>query len=420
MIAFLVFCLLRIFGWVISWMPYAMIHALGRILGIVIYYVHVPFRKKTMTNLAIAFGKTMSERERRKLAKRSFQNLTITSLEFFRLQKSKNRLEEIATIEGGLEVMELLKKGQGVVFVTGHQANWEIPFIAITEKAKGMGIGRPIKNRWLYKWILSIREMHGGKIVTPKNALSQGLKALRNGEFVGIVGDQAFPESSYSYPLFGTRAWTTTAPALLAYKTNSPLVIAFTKRVKGRYHISASPIMWPNCANSLKEEIIHLMDTAMGYLEKSIAARPHEWMWQHDRWKQQGIDHVKREYRYGFILIIFPQDCTAHLELLPLFRLIYPRSFLSFLVPVGTTLDLASTEVYHYTSESDLLLNDWRYQLVIDFYDSKKARRHYQKRGAFKTLTLKKMQRLAQEETELKNILKKSIVKAECLSTVTI
>lgn len=376
MITFLLF---RAVGWFISLLPYRTLHGVGRVLGVMAYYLHRSFRKKTLTNLAIAYGKTKSEEERRKIAKRAFQNLMITCLEFFRLKKSKGKISEIVTMEGGEDVLELMHKGQGVIFLTGHQANWEIPFIGMTARLPGIAIGRPIKNQRLYKWVLSVREMHGGKIVMPRQALKEGLKALRSGKFLGIVGDQAFPESTYSYPLLGTRAWTTSSPALIAYKTNSPLVVAMTKRVKGKYVIHGSPLLWPDTKKPLKDEVKRLMDEAMGYLERSIEERPHEWLWQHDRWKQQTIDHVKRKYRYGFVLVILKEPVRDF----QVFREIYPRSFLTFLAPQGMEIPLADVDVIHYTSEKDLFLNDWRYQMVIDLYGSKKVQRHYKKLGAF-------------------------------------
>ena len=66
-----------------------------------------------------------------------------------------------------------------MIFFCGHQANWETLFIAGNKLFKGIAIGKPIKNILLYKWILSIREKTGGKIVDPKNALKEGLKNLR-------------------------------------------------------------------------------------------------------------------------------------------------------------------------------------------------------------------------------------------------
>src|ERR1700722_16573294 len=105
---------------------------LGNFAGTIAYHLHRPFRKKALANLAIAFGKTKTEEERKKIAKKSFQNLMITCLEFFRFKKSHNNLSEIVTLEKNPEVENLLINKQGIVFLTAHQANWEIPFLALT------------------------------------------------------------------------------------------------------------------------------------------------------------------------------------------------------------------------------------------------------------------------------------------------
>lgn len=417
---FISYCGFRLFGSLIAVCSYKCIHRFGRFAGLIVYHLHRSFRKKTMSNLSIAFGKSKTEEERKQIAKESFQNLTITCLEFFRLKKSKGKLEEIVTTCGGEKVLELMGKGQGMIFLTGHQANWEIPFLAISDKYPGIAIGRPINNRWLYDWVLSVREMNGGKIVMPKNAIRMGLRVLKEGQFIGIVGDQAFPESTYSYPLFQTRAWTTSAPALLAYKTGSPIVVGITKRENNHYYISGSPPIWPNQNNPMKEEVVRMMDLAMGYLEKSIEQTPSQWLWQHDRWKQQGVDHVKRKYRYGFIAIIFPREAQEYLELLPLFRAIYPRSFLSFFVPKGISFSLEGCEVYTYEDEKDLFVRDWRYQLVLDFYNSKSLRRHFLRLGAFHALSLKEMQKIAKDRSSLSQTVKKALCKPECLQNVTL
>lgn len=393
----------RAFGFLLSLLPYSALHAFGRFAGWCAYFLHRPFRKKALANLAIAYGETKSEQERKKLAIASFQNLMITLLEFFRLKKSKGKLEEIVTLEENSEVSGFLEKKQGVIFLTGHQANWEIPFLAVTDRFPGIAIGRPIKNKWLYNWVLSVREMNGGKIVMPKSAIRQGMRALREGKFLGIVGDQAFPTSPYSYPLFGTRAWTASTPALLAYRTNSPIVVGMTKRVGHHYHVSSSKPIWPDPKIPMKEDVDRMMDEAMRCLEKSIKEHPEQWMWVHDRWKQQGIDHVKRIYRYGFILVALPKN--PDLSLIPTLRKIYPRSFLTFYASQGCKIP--GEEVKTYQNEEDLLQRDWRFQLVLDFYGSAKMRRHFCKLGAFKALALSQ-----DKETVIR-----TLVKSECPTT---
>jgi len=380
--------LVRFFGYCISWMPYRMLHGLGRALGSIVFWCYRPLRKKAMTNLAIAFGEERSEKERRLIARRSFQNLMITLLEFFKIKP--RHLSSLIQMQDPEKVTSLQEKGQGIVFLTGHQANWEFPFLAINMLSPGgVAVGRPIKNRRLYQWILSIRQMNGGRIIVPKQAIKEGLRALKHGKYIGIVGDQALPESDYSYPLFGTRTWISPAPALLAYRTHSPIIVGTIKRTKGSYTLSGSDPIWPNPEQPMKEAIPHMMDQAMAYLEKSIQNSPDQWLWIHDRWKQQTIDHVKRIYRYGFILVILPK--TAHPTLQEELRSIYPRSFLSFVAPDAQEL---------------LKSRDWRYQLVLDFANLAQVRRHFLKLGAVRALYLT-------QET-----MKQTLVKPECLHTV--
>lgn len=395
----LVYIIIRLFGFFVRLLPYPMIHALGKISGSVLYHSHTSFRKKAMSNLAIAYGETLSEKERKKIAKRVFCNLVITCLEFFRLDKK--HLDSLIIPSNPEPVLKLHAEKQGMVFFSGHQANWEVPFLAVTNACgPGVAIGRPIKNRFLYRWVLKVREMCGGKIVMPRHALKEGLKALRQGRFIGIVGDQALPESDYSYPLFGTRAWTTTAPALLAYKTQSPIIVAITKRWKGKYIVHASDPIWPNTQTPIKEEVKRLMDETLKIFEQSIRDCPEQWMWVHDRWKQQGVDHVKKKYRHGFICLILPAGFDP--KLLALLRKIYPRSFFTIYSP--HPIPNWETKIYHQTQE--LFVRDWKQQLVLDFVNLPTLRRHYKKLGAMQALFLSK------EE------IAKTLVKVDCQKVV--
>ncbi|NGX61086.1 MAG: Lipid A biosynthesis lauroyltransferase [Chlamydiae bacterium] len=406
----------RVLEFFISLFPYKVLHALGRVAGRVAFTLHRSFRKKALSNLHLAYGETKTEKERKQIAIESFQTLTITCLDYFRLRKSKHNISEIVTLEENEEVSLLMKKGQGVIFLSGHQANWEIPFLATTDKYHGIAIGRPIKNRALYNFVLSIREMKGGKIVNPKQAFKEGIRALRKGQFLGIVGDQAFPESSYSYPLFGTRAWTTTAPALFAYKTNSPIVVGTTRREGPHYFVKGSAPIWPDLSRPVKEEIPRIMDQAISLLEESIKERPGQWMWVHDRWKQQTADKVKRKYRAGSILVILPPDLKPLLPIIPLIRKIYPRSFLTFFVAKGTPPPLPEVTIREYERVEEMFVRDYRYRLVLDFFDIPKLRHHFMKLGAFQALSFP----VNNSIEELVEAIQTTLVKPKCLKAATL
>jgi hypothetical protein len=139
----------------------------------------------------------------------------------------------------------------------------------------------------------------------------------------------------------------------------------------------------------------------MGQVEISVKNNTGQWLWQHDRWKQAGINHVKRKYRYSFILVVFPDDperCLALMPLLAEVQKIYPRGFLTLLHPAHTNSGKPEGwQLLTYQSEKELYLCDGRIQLVLDFFDSSSLRSHLKKQGAFVALSPKKLLKLAKE-----------------------
>jgi KDO2-lipid IV(A) lauroyltransferase len=377
---------------------------MGKFLGSIAYYLGGKHSKRTLNNLAIAKSLQLSPSQMKAIAKKSFQNLVITTLEYFKLKYSRDRLEEIVVCDNPEIIDSILEQKKGIIFLSGHQANWEVPFLKLTQKISGIAIGRPIKNYILYKWILSIRQMFGGKVIHPKQALTQGLKILQEGGFIGIVGDQALPESSYTYPFFGTKAWTSPAPGLLAYKTGCPIVVTTTYRNShdSRYHVYYHQPIWPNKKNSAKLEVIRLMDQALGYLEASIRQRPEQWLWQHNRWKQHHMSMVKAKYKYDFILIILPpkaMEATEIYRALYCLKDLYPRGQFTLAVSRAFFAGLDVLEdkwtdavevekiiVYRDDTLSDILQEDWHIQLVFDFYNDPKIAKHFKKLGAFEVI----------------------------------
>ncbi len=366
-----------------SFLPFKMIHLIGRGLGTLGFYTMTKYRKRTLSNLSLA--ENLKIDNLKKTAKASFQNLAVTIFEypkFARIKTTKN----VIICENPDRAKKLIDKGTGIIFFCGHQANWELLFLEGTERMPGVAIGRPIKNEALYNWVVSIREKFGGKIITPKQTVKEGLRALRTGKFLGIVGDQAMPESSYAFDFFGRRAWTTPAPAILSYRTGCPIMVATIKRKRGKYYIHYSDPIWPNPDSTMEEEIHRMMKESLSILEDDIRKRPGQWLWQHNRWKQETPDNVYYRYRWDTILIILPKDFD--LSALHTFREIYPKAFMTIFAPLGMHISLPDFEVLYYEKEEELFITDYRFKLVFNFSGNKKLRRHFLKQSAFKVLDL--------------------------------
>lgn len=377
-------------------LPFSALHFLGKGLGTALYYLIPKYRKRALSNLSLAKDLKLSQSQIKKVAKGSFQNLAITCLEYPKLFYEKH-LEKYIVCLNPEYAQSLINKGQGVIFFCGHQSNWEVLFLDGTQRMPGVAIGRPIKNPFLYNWVISIRERFGGKIVSPQNALKEGLRALRQGKFLGIVGDQGMPGSGFCSNFLGTKAWSSPAPALLAYKTNSPIIVATTERKNGRYVIHYSDPIWPNLSESLEDQVPKIMEQTLSIFAESIKDNPDQWLWQHNRWKQETPKVVYYKYRYDTILILLPADLPSLSSLashLATFREVYPEAFITCALHAShQNLEFAQPFAkILYEKPEDLFFTDYSFKLVFNFTQDDRLKKHFLKQSAFKVLSLQDLE----------------------------
>ena len=401
------FISILILTWPVRWLPYSAIHGLGEFLGSCAYYLIPKFRKRSLSNLSLASSLPLSEEQIRHYAKASLQNLMITCLEYAKFD-AETKIDRVATCVNPEQADLLMKANRPVIFFCGHQSNWEILFLEGTSRMPGVAIGRPIKNTYLYNWVLSVRQKFGGKMIAPHNAIREGLRGLKKGSFLGIVGDQGMPDSGYSSPFFGRRAWTSPIAAILSHRTGSPILVATTARKDGQYFIHYSDPIFPNSEAPAEAEIDRLMKASLLALENTIRENPGEWLWSHNRWKQQTPDKLKRPFRHESILIILPERSVSDLSI---FREIYPYEFITILAPEGAQVDLEGAEVLRYRCEEELLRQDYRFKLVFNFTDCGQVRRHYKKLAAFTVVSLEEIRALAECDAPFPETLKRALLK---------
>ncbi len=404
------FALILILTWPMRWLPYQAIHRIGGWLGIAIYYLIPKFRKRCLSNLALASSMKLTEKQIRGYAKDSLQNLAITCLEYAKFDAEKE-IGRVASCVNPEQANLFMKENKPVIFFCGHQSNWEILFLEGTSRMPGVAIGRPIKNGYLYNWVLNVRQKFGGKIIAPQNAIREGLRGLKRGCFLGIVGDQGMPDSGYCSPFFGREAWTSPIAAILSHRTGSPIIVATTQRKEGRYWIHYSDPILPRPEAPAEEEIDRLMKASLSALEKTISEKPGEWLWSHNRWKQQTPDKLKPAFRHESILILLSSENVFLLPHLAAFRDLYPREFITLLVPEGMTANLEGAEILSYSRDEELLMRDFRFKLVFNFTTCGKVKPHYKKLAAFNVVSLEELQSLAGVQASFSETLKKAILK---------
>lgn len=289
------------------------LYTLAACLAPFCYRLIPKYRKRALSNLKLAKDLNLDDAQVVSIAKQSLFNLLLTALEYGKLSSTRS-VDTFTRCLNPSATDALLDNKQGVIFLCGHQSNWELLFLEATVRHNGTCIGKPIKNQKLYNFILDIRQKFKGTVVVPKEAYKSCMKALRQGQFIGIVGDQGMPESSFSYMCMGRRASMTTLPALLALRSGCAFSVATIERKKGSYEITYSdPLVAPSTETN---PIDWLTLKSLQILDAKIAKHPEQWMWQHNRWKIAYPDFIPKSCRHDAICIVATESTLPEIELL--------------------------------------------------------------------------------------------------------
>jgi len=292
MSSFFIYLVLRAFSFVDNLLPEDFALWLGRQLGKGIYYLDVEHRKVAIQNLHTAFGQEKSAIEIRGIAKRTFQNLGMMTIEFFRIPKMDMKVfKRKVKIEGLAEALALLEKKKGALLLISHFGNWEL--MGLMSKVIGspiMVIAKPMKrNEWVDQFITKIRNASGLEVISTINASRKVMKALSQNRVVGTLIDQRAKRSEGIWvDFFGRKAPTTPGLAVLAMKTRAPVLPVFLVRDRYQKHrlIIKEPLALIHTGD-IKRDVEANTELFNHTLESMIRQYPDQWFWVHRRWERK-------------------------------------------------------------------------------------------------------------------------------------
>jgi KDO2-lipid IV(A) lauroyltransferase len=252
------------------------------------------------TNLDIAFEKKLTQKEKKSYGISAFMNLLDTTLGI--ISRDGMRKEEViknVTFEGEAIVKKYQDAGKKIIFITGHQGNWELlsQSIAIKFDLTLVGVGRELDSTLMDKVLKENRERFNVEMVYKKGAIKGCIKALGQSKAVGILIDQALPkEQSVNVKLFGTEATHTPIASILSRKFGIDLIPAFisTDDYKN-YHVKIYEPIKSIKTENREEDLAKLTQAQANVMEQVIRENPKEWFWMHKRWKntEENIYKVK-------------------------------------------------------------------------------------------------------------------------------
>lgn len=260
----------------------------GRALGRAAWRL-VPIRRQVvLANLRASFGGELSEPAIRDLARRFYEHLGTTLLEFFRLGTlGRERILQMVTIEGREHLDACRARGTGALLTSGHLGNWELLGAALA------ALGYPIcylaksqSNVYVDRVHNAIRRRAGVGIIGQGAQVKELLYALRRGELVGILADQDAGDGGVFVEFMGRAASVPRGPAYMAWRTGAPLVpCAILRRPDGGHHVVITEPIPVDPAWDEATAVAELTRLHTRRLEAFIRLRPDLYFWVHRRWK---------------------------------------------------------------------------------------------------------------------------------------
>ncbi len=284
---------LKIFGRLITLLPLGLANNIGCMIGIALS-VFFPIRRKIIhENLDIAFGSSISKKERARLTREAYKSLMMLTIESMYLQHKSNdwALERVVEVHGMEHVQAFRESQTPWIAVTGHLGDWEILGAWVSTKLCSMAtLAKPIHNPLMQAQVASMRERHGLRMLWTggNNVPRQILQALKDGFSVNFLADQDMRTEGIFPPFFGRPASTTPAPALFAIKQGIPLVPFFIIRLgPTRHRVVLCPPIWPHDfpSENRDEQIMLIMTKFNSVLEDMVRLHPAQYFWMHRRWK---------------------------------------------------------------------------------------------------------------------------------------
>jgi Kdo2-lipid IVA lauroyltransferase/acyltransferase len=267
------------FRWLSHW-PLWALHALGGVLGWVVFAASATYRRNLLAHAALA---GVSRRD----AWASVAHAGRMVAELPRLWLGKPVPVRMAGVE---HIRAALDQGQGVLFLTPHLGCFEITARAYAEQV-GVPLGKPMtvlfrppRQAWLRPVVEASRQRPGLETApTTLAGVKQLVKALRRGGAVGLLPDQVPPMGQGVWaPFFGKPAYTMTLSGRLAQTGQTTVLLAWGERLRwGRgFVVHVQPLASPLPTDPLAASVA--INQAM---EALVLSRPDQYLWGYNRYK---------------------------------------------------------------------------------------------------------------------------------------
>jgi KDO2-lipid IV(A) lauroyltransferase len=272
----------------IARMPLGWVHALGGVLGLLVYALSPTYRRRLCTNLVQA-GFSV-DKLARVAAREAGKQALETAWVWVRPAADLRRVMQVA--DGEIE-RAAIASGRPVIYLTPHLGCFEITaqycVLNHWQAPRSLTALYRIPRKEVLRPLVELGRKRNGVELAPANlgGVRQLLRALKRGNAAGILPDQVPSEGEGVWaPFFGRPAYTMTLPGKLAAAAGATVLFIFGERVRdldgegAGFRIRFQALSEPLSGDAERDALRVNLD-----LERLIRTCPAQYLWGYNRYK---------------------------------------------------------------------------------------------------------------------------------------
>jgi Kdo2-lipid IVA lauroyltransferase/acyltransferase len=267
---------------------------LAQMLGAVMSIFDQHGYRVALNNLEVAFGDKLSEHDRRKIARESFQHFARTAVDFLwspnLTRENFSRYIELQNLE---ETARGSEPERGLIVACCHYSNFEwlslaCGFAGLT----GTIIAQEFGNSLLHPIFKKLREQSGHELIPRKRGIVRLYKVLRRNGITALLVDLTVRpwQGGVAIDCFGLKKSVPSAHAWLHERTSAPIVPAHCEPLPdGRYRVIFHSKI-DNTAGMTHQQIAQACWDAF---EPYVRRNPAPWVWMYKHWRYQPANSTR-------------------------------------------------------------------------------------------------------------------------------
>ena len=292
---------IRCVSWLVGCLPASLQIGLGCLLGWGLRRV-VRFRRNVVRQqMQTALGPETAAA----IEPAVYRHIGLTAIELLRQPAlADEKLEELIKFDGLEHLEKALEQGRGVLALSGHMGNWELPLPMVNRHGPEMYVVyKELKHAAGETFRRMIRDDRGVHGISRHGAARGVLKALKKNAMVGFVLDQNMTaDEGVFVDFFGMPACTMPGLAVLAERSGAVVLPVCCHRAANDWHHHmrfGAPIELESGGEDSNANAHANTARFTLELERMIQERPAQWIWMHKRWKTRPPDEAKTPINFS-------------------------------------------------------------------------------------------------------------------------